>query len=148
MTISSLPQSAPQFAPVHANYDTNRSLTKFVLLGIITFGIYMIWSTARAGDDLNAIASRWDNRRSMNFWLLALVVGPLTLGIAPLVWWHVTSERIGNEQQRRGLPVTVTAADFWLWSILGAVIFVGPFIFMHKWLTGMNQLCADFNARG
>lgn len=25
---------------------------------------------------------------------------------------------------------------------------VGPFIYTHKWLTGMNSLCADYNVRG
>lgn len=135
-------------APVRANFDTNRSLVKYILLGIITLGIYCIWVTARAGEDLNAVASRWDNKRSMNFWLLALIVSPITGGIANLVWWHKTSARIGNEQQRRGIQKTVSAADFWLWNVLGSLILVGPFIFMHKWLRAMNQLCADFNERG
>ncbi|MGC0272569.1 DUF4234 domain-containing protein [Pseudactinotalea sp. Z1739] len=110
--------------------------------------MYAIWVTARAGDDLNSIASRWDNKRSMNFWLLALLVGPITLGVGYLVWWHSTSNRIGNELQRRGLQRSVSASDFWLWSILGALIIVGPFIFIHKWLKGVNELCADFSARG
>ena len=47
--------------------DTNRSLLKYILLGIITFGIYDVWVLARAGEDLNVIASRWDGRRTMNF---------------------------------------------------------------------------------
>ena len=41
-------------------FDTNRSLLKYILLGIITFGIYDVWVLARAGEDLNVIASRWD----------------------------------------------------------------------------------------
>ena len=63
-------------------FDTNRSLLKYILLGIITFGIYDVWVLARAGEDLNVIASRWDGRRTMNFWLVALVISPLTIGIA------------------------------------------------------------------
>jgi hypothetical protein len=34
-------------------FDTNRSLLKYILLGIITFGIYDVWVLARAGEDLN-----------------------------------------------------------------------------------------------
>ena len=60
-------------------FDTNRSLLKYILLGIITFGIYDVWVLARAGEDLNVIASRWDGRRTMNFWLVALVISPLTI---------------------------------------------------------------------
>lgn len=84
----------------------------------------------------------------MNYWLLIFIINPITLGIAYLVWWHKTSDRIGSEQQRRGLPRTVSAADFWLWGILGAFIVVGPFIFYHKWLHAMNAICADYNVRG
>lgn len=76
-----------QAAPVHrANFPTNRSLTKFILLGIITLGIYQIYVITRAGEDLNAIASRYDNKRTMNYWLVALLLGWLTLGIIRLAY--------------------------------------------------------------
>ena len=136
--------SAPY--PHAANLDTNRSLVKFILIGLITFNIYPIYLTARAGEDLNLIASRWDNKRTMNYWLIALLLGPITLGVMIFVWWHGFSNRIGDEQRRRGLPVTVTAKEFWLWNVLGILIIVGPFIFAHKWLTAMNELCASYNA--
>lgn len=131
----------------HASLDTNRSLTKYVLLGIITLGIYSIWVAARAGSNLNEIASH-DGKRSMNYWLVALLVGPITLGIAVIVWWHKTSNRIGDTQQHRGLERTISATDFWLWNVLGSLIIVGPFIFYHKWLHAMNGLCTDYNAKG
>lgn len=140
--------SASADAPHRANYDTNRSLLKVILIGFITLSIYGLWVTARAGEDLNSVASRWDNKRSMNYWLLALIVGPVTFGIGHLVWWHKTSNRIGNELQRRGQPKTVAASDFWLWGVLGTFIIVGPFVFLHKWLKGMNHLCAHFNEHG
>lgn len=142
------PPPPPPQAARYANLDTNRSLTKYILIGIVTFGLYSIWVTARAGEDLNLIAGRWDNKRSMNYWLVALLIGPLTLGIAYLVWWHKTSNRIGNELARRGMARDVTASDFWLWDVLGAFIIVGPFIFMFRWLRAMNHLCADYNVRG
>ena len=142
------PPPPPMPVMARASLPVNRTLLKYILLGFITFGIYMVYGTARAGEDLNLIASRWDNRRSMNFWLMALLLGPLTLGIGLFVWWHNISDRIGNEQQRRGLPRTMSAADFWLWDVLGSLIVVGPYIFMYRWLHSMNALCADFNARG
>lgn len=141
------PQARMQAGP-YGNFDTNRSLTKYILLGLITFGIYTIWVTARSGEDLNAIASRWDNRRTMNYWLMVLVFSWLTLGIGPLVWFHNSTSRISRELQRRGIYPKVTTMDFWLWGVLGSFIIVGPFIFGHKWLHSMNDLCADFNQRG
>lgn len=34
------------------------------------------------------------------------------------------------------------------WNILGSLIIVGPFIYTYKLLHAMNDLCADYNARG
>lgn len=132
----------------HANLDTNRSLTKFILIGIVTLYIYQMFVLARLGEDLNMIASLYDNKRTMNYWLVALLVGPITLSIMDFVWFHSVSDRLGNEQARRGLPRTISATDFWLWGVLGSVIIVGPFIYMHKLLHSMNALAADYNMRG
>ncbi|MES9168831.1 DUF4234 domain-containing protein [Cutibacterium acnes] len=145
------PRSVPQpCAPAFqmGTLDTNRSLLKYILLGIITFGIYDVWVLARAGEDLNVIASRWDGRRTMNFWLVALVISPLTIGIAMYIWMHQVCGRIGREQNPRGMKSGVTAGDFWLWAVLGGFIIVGPFIFMHKFLHAVNALAADYNVRG
>ena len=141
-------QNYPQGAARPAQLATNRSLTKFILLGIITLGIYSVWQTARSGDDLNLMASKWDGKRSMSYWLIFFLLGPITLQIMSLVWWNGFAARIGNEQVRRGLPKTVSASDFWLWGILGSIIIVGPFIFAHKWLHAMNSLCANYNEFG
>lgn|SRR5690625_1202317 len=142
-------QPPQQHVPhMRANFDTNRSLTKFILLGLITFGIYQAFVLARGGEDLNAIASRWDNKRSMNFWLVFFLVGPITLGIAHLVWYHKTSARIGGEQRRRGLPQTISAGTYWGWGILGIFIVVGPWVFYYKWLHAMNDLCGHYNVNG
>lgn len=127
---------------------TNRSLLKYILLGIITLGIYSIWVVARSGSDLNTIASRYDNRRTMNFWLVALLLGWLTFGIVTIIWWHTTSNRIGDELERRGKPRQVSASTFWLWYVVGSLIVIGPFVFMYKWLHSMNDISADYNVRG
>lgn len=107
-----------------------------------------LWLTARTGEDLNTVAGRYDGTRSMNYWLVTFLIGSITFGIAHFVWMHKTSARFGNELARRGHHPTVQAMDFWLWGVLGMLIIVGPFIFLHKWLQAANQVCADFNERG
>lgn len=131
-----------------AQLPTDRSLLKFVLLSLITLGIYGIWVTASSADDLNLVASRHDGKRTMNYWLLIFLIGPITLGIGTLVWWTTFPDRIGKEQRRRGMEAGVSGGDFWLWGVLGALIIVGPFIFCHKWLNAMNALCLNYNQNG
>ena len=133
-SIPQQPMAQPQ-NPIRQNsLRTKRGLLKYLLLGLVTFGIYDIWQMSEVGTTLNLIATRRDGKR--------------TLGIGWLVWYHKLSSRIGTEQAARGLPVTVTAATYWLWNILGSLIIVGPFIYTYKLLHAMNDLCADYNARG
>ena len=127
---------------------TNRSLIKFILLGIITFGIYPIVVMSAISTDINLIAGRVDGKKTMHYCLVCFLFSWLTFGIVPLVWYHKLSARIGNELKRRGINYSFGAGSFWGWYILGAFIVVGPFIYTHKLLKSMNILCADFNVRG
>lgn len=142
-----VPTAAPR-APYVVPLRTDRSLVKVILLGIVTLGIYTIVVMSEISTSVNTICSRYDGRRTMHYCLLLFIVGPLTLGIGSLVWYNNVSDRIGNELLRRAHPQLVTSTDFWLWSVLGSLIVVGPFIYMHKLLTAMNTLSADYNSRG
>ena len=80
--------------------------------------------------------------------VLWYVFTPLTVGIYSFIWYHKISNRIGNELARRGINYSISAKDFWLWGILGSLIIVGPLIYKHKMLTGMNMLAEDYNIKG
>lgn len=134
-------------APV-GQLKTNRSLLKFILLSIITFGIYGLVVMSAVSTDINAIASRYDGKKTMHYCLVVFIFSGLTLGIVPLVWNHKISNRIGNELMRRGISYGFSASTFWLWSILGSLILVGPFIYIHKLLKSMNLLAENYNING
>lgn len=74
-------------APV-GQLNAKRGLAKFILLNIITLGIYGIVFFSGISADINVIASRYDGRKTMHYCLLLFLVGPITLGIAYLVWFH------------------------------------------------------------
>ena len=127
---------------------TNRRLIKLILLGILTFGIYPLVVFTGISTGINQIASRYDGRKTMHFCLLNFLVGPVTLGIAALVWHHRLCDRIDDELRRRGLAYRFSTGSFWGWNILGCLILVGPFIYQHKLCKAMNLLCEDYNIRG
>lgn len=148
-TQTAIPQEAyvQPSAPV-TQLRTNRSLAKFILLSFVTFGIYGIVVLSGVSNDINTIAGRYDNKRTMHYCLLIFIIAPITLGIGAIVWFAKISSRIGNELQRRNLSYSFGATDFWLWNVLGSLIVVGPFIYTHKLLKAMNTLSEDFNNRG
>ncbi len=127
---------------------TNRSLLKYILLSLVTFGIYGLVVDCRISSEINEVASRYDGKKTMHFALLFFLVAPVTLGIAALVWSHRISNRIGGELKRRNQNYEFSAKTFWLWAILGSFIIVGPFIYKHKMLKSMNLINADYNING
>lgn len=127
---------------------TNKGLVKYILLSLITFGIYPLVIMSSISSDINLIASRYDGKKTMHYCLLTFIFTWLTFGIAPFVWYHRISNRIGNELNRRGIAYSFGAGSFWGWFILGSFIFVGPFIYLHKLFKAMNLLSADYNING
>ena len=134
-------------APV-GQLKTNRGLVKFILLSIITLGIYSLVYYSSISNDINIIASRYDGKKTMHYCLLLFFFSWLTGGIAILVWSHRISNRIGGELSRRGLNYRFGASSYWLWSILGTLIIVGPFIYIYRLSKACNTLAKDYNARG
>lgn len=134
-------------APV-GQLKTNKGLLKTILLGLITFGIYPLVVMSAVSNDINIVASRYDGKKTMHFCLLAFIVAPITFGIVGIVWYHKISNRIGGELRRRGVAYSFGASDYWLWNVLGSLIVIGPFVYMHKLFKATNLMCADYNVKG
>lgn len=139
---------APAYQAPAYQAKTNRSLAKYFWLSLVTFGIYSIVFYSKLSSDCNVIMTRYDGKKTMHYCLVYFIFSWLTLGIVPLVWGSKISSRIGREVNRRGIDYGFGAKTFWLWNILGSLIIVGPFIYMHKLCKAMNYVCRDYNYRG
>lgn len=141
-------QATVSQAPVR-QLKTNKGLLKLILLSIITLGIYSIVCYSSVSESINIVAGRYDGKKTMHFCLLFFLVGPITLQIATLVWYHRISARMGNELARRGINYSFGAGTFWGWCVLGSLLFgIGPLVYTHKLLKACNLLCADYNEKG
>ena len=84
----------------------------------------------------------------MHFCLMFFLVGPITLGIYTIIWFHKLSARLGNELARRGIGYSFGASDYWLWNVLGALILIGPFVYIYKLAKASNLLAQHYNLYG
>lgn len=134
-------------APIR-QLKTNRGAVKAIILTIVTLGIYSIVLFTKMADELNITASRYDGKKTMNYCLLFFIVGPLTFEIATLVWFCKFSGRIGNELRRRNIDYSFGASDFWLWNVLGSLIIIGPFVYLHKMIKAINLINENYNVYG
>lgn len=127
---------------------TNKGLLKTILLSMITFGIYPLVVMSAVSNDINIVASRYDGKKTMHYCLLFFLIAPITCGIGAIVWSHKISNRIGAELRRRGIAYSFSATDYWLWNVLGSLIIVGPFVYMHKLFKAVNLMNAHYNVNG
>lgn len=127
---------------------TNRGLIRFILLSLITCGIYSIVYFSAISEDINTIAGRYDGKKTMHFCLICFLLGPITFEIATIVWVHNVCARIGAELKRRGIDYSFGAGTFWGWGVLGSLIVIGPFIYLHKLSVAMNRLAENYNNNG
>lgn len=134
-------------APV-GQLKTNKGLLKTILLSIVTLGIYPLVVMSAVSNDINIVASRYDGKKTMHYCLLFFIVAPITFGIGSIVWFHKISNRIGAEIKRRGISYNFGASDFWLWNVLGTLIIVGPFVYMHKLFKAVNLMNSHYNVNG
>ena len=126
---------------------TDRNMWIVILLGFVTCGIYNIIFYTKLGEDLNLIAQR-DGKKTMHYCLVFFLLSPITCGIFSIVWMHGISQRIGDAARARNVNTDFGAGTFWLWNVLGALILVGPFIYLHKLCTAMNAACENYNRMG
>ena len=131
-----------------AQLKTNRGLLKYILLTFVTFGIYPLVIMSSISTDINIIAGRYDGRRTMHYCLLCFIFSWLTFGIAPIVWYHNISNRIGNELRRRGIGYGFGAGTYWGWNVLGSLIGIGPLVYTHKLFKAMNLISENYNING
>lgn len=123
--------------------NENRSLLKFILLSIITFGIYSLFFIHAYARDMNAVCSG-DGKKTGGL-LAVIFLSTITFGIYSIVWLYKVGDRIDDNCHARGIKSPCTGGSLLLWNILGSLIFIGPFIGMHKMIKGLNLLCMAYN---
>jgi len=127
---------------------TDRDMLMYMLLSIVTCGIYHIVFMTKMTNDLNICATGRDGKHTMHYCLACLLLTPVTCGIFMYFWMHQFSNRVGEEARARGVDTDFGASTFWLWYVLGACVVVGPMIYMYKLCHAMNKISESYNEYG
>ena len=125
---------------------TNRSLLTLILLSIVTFGIYSLYFWSKYAEDMNIVCNG-DGTHTRGI-LARIIFSILTLGIYELVWMYGVGERIAINSFKRNIYCNASGSSVLMWYILGSFILIGPFVAMHKMISGLNALCSNYNAAG
>ncbi len=125
--------------------NDNRGLASYIILSLITCGIYSYYFIYKLAHDVN-IACEGDGQETSGlvaFILLSLV----TCGIYAWVWYY----KLGNRLQLAGPRYQINdiqenGTTVLMWLIFGSLICgIGPFIAMHILIKNSNRIFAAYN---
>ena len=123
---------------------TDRSLLMYILLSIVTCGIYawyFIYSLAR---DVNTMC-RQDGQKTgglLAFILLSIV----TCGFYALYWEYSLGNRLAANAPRYGMAFQENGTTVLLWYLIGIFLCgIGPYVAMHILIKNSNALGVAYN---
>ena len=122
-----------------------RRFWKYLLLGIVTCGIYGIYYFYGYVKDLNKVCEG-DGKESKNY-IVVLLLSMITCGIYGLYWWYAQGERLYHIAPKYRVKVREKGGDILLWEILGCTIMpgIGMMVVTYIMVDNMNILAKAYN---
>lgn len=122
----------------------DRGLASYIVLTIITCGIYGYYFIYKMAHDVN-IACEGDGESTSGlaaFILLSII----TCGIYSWYWYYKLGNRLSANAGRYGMVFQENGTTVLLWLIFGSLICgIGPFIAMYILIKNSNAICNAYN---
>lgn len=123
---------------------TDRGLASYIILSLITCGIYNYYFIYKMAHDVN-IACEGDGKQTGGL-VQFLVLSIITCGIYSWFWYYNLGNRLNENAPRYGLSFQENGTTVLLWLIFGSFICgIGPFVAMYILIKNTNQICAGYN---
>jgi heme/copper-type cytochrome/quinol oxidase subunit 2 len=122
-----------------------RSLLGYILLSIITGGIYGLYWIYKLAKDINLMCEG-DGKKTRGL-LFLFFISLITVGIYSLFWICALADRIQDNGPKYNLNFKESGTTVLLWLILGSFIIVGPFIAYHIIIKNTNALAEEYNKK-
>lgn len=124
--------------------NTNRSLLTYILLTIVTCGIYSYYFLYCMARDMN-IMCEGDGENTAGL-VMFILLSFVTCGIYAWIWYYKMGNRLAANAPRYGLNFQENGTTVIMWLLLGSLVCgIGPFVAMHILIKNMNTLAAAYN---
>ena len=124
--------------------QTDRSIVMYILLTIVTCGIYGYYFIYKLAEDVNEMCKE-DGQKTGGlaaFILLSLV----TCGIYAYYWYYQIANRIQLNAPRYGITVQESGTTILLWCLIGLLLCgIGPLVAMHFIIKNTNAMAVAYN---
>lgn len=122
----------------------DRGLASYIILSIITCGIYGYYFIYKMAHDVN-VACDGDGENTSGL-VAFILLSMITCGIYAWYWYYKLGNRLANNAGRYGLSIQENGTTVLMWCIFGSLICgIGPFIAMHILIKNSNMICNAYN---
>ena len=130
--------------PTGGRLKDDRGLVSYILLSIITLGIYSYYFIYTLARDIN-IACKEDGEKTAGL-VKFIILSIVTCGIYAWIWYYKLGNRLAENAPRYGLSFQENGTTVLLWLLFGMLLCgIGPFIAMHILIKNSNKIFAAYN---
>lgn len=144
--IHDIHQNFTQGGNIHGmrHLKTDRNLLVYILLTIITCGIYSYYFIYSVAQDVNT-ACEGDGETTGGL-VAFILLSFITCGIYSWYWQYKLGNRLASNAPRFGLAFQENGTTVLMWNLFGVLLCgVGPFIAMHIIIKNTNAICLAYN---
>lgn len=124
--------------------STDRSIVAYILLGLVTCGIYGLYTLHCMIKDVN-VTCAGDGKNTPGI-LEYILFGILTCGIYDYFWLYNFGNRISENAPRYGMNFQENGTTILLWWIFGILLCgVGPYVAIYILIKNTNALNQAYN---
>lgn len=122
----------------------NRSLIMYILLTIITCGLYSLYFIYKLAEDVNVICA--DDGKQTTGLLLYLLLTLVTCGLYTFYWMYSLGNRLCQNAPRYGLTFQENGTTVLLWQVFGSLLCgVGALVAWNIIIKNTNVLAREYN---
>ncbi len=123
---------------------TDRNLLVYILLSLITCGIYGYYFLYTMARDVN-VACEGDGQSTSGL-VAFILLSFITCGIYAIYWYYTLGNRLCANAPRYGLNFQENGTTILMWMIFGSLICgIGAFIASNILIKNCNAICAAYN---
>lgn len=123
---------------------TDRGLLGYILLTLITCGIYSYYFIYTVARDVNTACE--GDGKSTGGLLQFILLSILTCGIYSWIWQYSLGNRLAANAPRYGMNFQENGTTVLLWDLFGIFLCgIGPFIAMNIIIKNTNSICMAYN---
>ncbi len=123
--------------------QTNRNFVMFLVLSIVTCGIYGIYFFYVLANDVNTICE--GDGETTTSYVVAFLLSIITCGIYMWFWYYKLGNRLYNNAARYNTQIDESGTTVLLWMILGSFLAgIGIFIGQYFIINNTNKLAERY----